>query len=252
MSSAMMSSRTNSADILGIGAQKAATSWAAAMLNLHPDVWFPEADALEGKEVRFFDTANWQHGVEWYQRIMTPPRPDLLATDVSPGYSRIGGDRIRACHRLSPAARVFFIVRNPIERDWSSLLMQAARLQFDVTAASFVDLMVFYDHRRISQFTTYEQTINRWRRFYGEQLWVGVYDDLLAAPEEFFKALCDHVGLAVDAIPDWRTRTRARVFEGPKVTIPEPMAEFLAKKYDPMVRRLGDLPGRDLTGWIAA
>jgi hypothetical protein len=241
--------RPNAVDILGIGAQKSATSWAAHVLNLHPNVWFPREHALSGKEVSFFDGPKWRNGLDWYRRIMTPPDPGFRAADVSPGYSRVGEGRVRACHQIAPGARVFFVMRNPIHRDWSGLQMQAKRRGFDLGGASFVDLMVFYDAERISQFSTYVETIRRWRKHYPDLL-LGLYDDVAADPHGFYRALCAHVGLEPEAVPDWRQRVTAKVFQGPGNDLPEPMFEFLSRKYRRLIEELGPEIGRDLGHWL--
>jgi Sulfotransferase family len=242
--------RRNAVDILGIGAQKSATSWASHVLNLHPNVWFPREHALSGKEVSFFDGPKWRHGLDWYRRIMTPPDPAFRAADVSPGYSRVGEGRVRACFQVAPDARVFYIMRNPIHRDWSGLQMQAKRRDFDVTTASFVDLMVFYDAENIAQFSTYVGTLQRWRKYYRDQLLVGLYDDVVGDPQRFYRALCAHVGLEPEAVPDWQRRITAKIFQGPGHPLPAPMFEFLSRKYRRMIEELGPLVGRDLGHWL--
>ena len=242
--------RRNAVDILGIGAQKSATSWAAHVLNLHPNVWFPREHALSGKEVTFFDGPKWRNGLDWYRRIMTPPDPSFRAADVSPGYSRVGDGRVRACHAVAPDARVFFILRNPIQRDWSGMQMQAKRRGFELGTASFVDLMVFYDAENIGQFSTYVETIGRWRRAYGDQLLIGFHDDVEADAAGFYRALCAHVGLDPAAVPDWQRRITARVFQGPGQPLPEPMFAFLSGKYRRMIGQLGEVVGRDVRHWL--
>lgn len=243
-------SRQDSAvDILGIGVQKSATSWAAHVLNLHPLVWFPEQYALSGKEVRFFDTNKWRNGLDWYREIMTPPDPRMLSADVSPGYSRAQRDRVRVCHRIAPSARVFLLLRDPVYRDWSSIVMEAQGAGVDVAGSSFIDLMVFYDAKRVDQFTTYVRTVNLWREFYDEQLLIMLYDDVKADPEGACSRLYRHVGLEVETVPNWRAEARTEIFKGPGTPLRADMGTFLAKKYRPMVDRLEDLVGRDLSEW---
>ena len=41
-------------DFLGIGAQKAATSWLDSILRNHPDVWLPPV-----KELHYWSDADW-------------------------------------------------------------------------------------------------------------------------------------------------------------------------------------------------
>jgi len=245
----MTHTRTNAVDILGIGVQKSATSWAAHVLNLQPRVWFPHEHAFSGKEVSFFSGPKWRKGTAWYQRIMTPPEPEMLSADVSPGYSRVGEHRVRTCHQLAPDARVFLLLRDPVHRDWSSMLMQAKRRNFDVTRASLIDLLVFYDRENITQFTTYDTTIRRWRRYYGD-MFIGLYDDIVADPISFYQKLCRYVGLDHDDVEDWRTRVTRRIFSGPDVPLPPDFAEFLRKKHEPMVYRVEGLLQRSLQAWL--
>lgn len=245
----MTYTRNNAVDILGIGVQKSATSWAAHVLNLQPRVWFPKEHAFSGKEVSFFDGPKWRNGVSWYQQIMTPPAPTMFSADVSPGYSRIGEQRIRKCHEIAPQARVFLILRNPVQRDWSSLLMEAKRHNFDVSSASLIDLLVFYDQKNISQFTTYDVTIRRWQKYYRD-LFIGFYDDIAADPLSFYHDLCLHIGLAPNDVDDWKSRVRRRIFQGPDVPIPPDFAEFLRKKHAPMVHRLETLLQRSFECWL--
>jgi hypothetical protein len=244
--------RENAVDILGVGAQKSATSWAAHVLNLHPNVWIPQSVAHSGKEVMFWDR-HYDKGLAWYRRIMTPPRRGLLSMDVSPGYSRIGAGKVGQCHKLAPGAKIFLLLRNPIYRDWSSLLMEATlRHKFDVVSASFIDLMVFYDKTNVGQFSTYDRTYSLWHQAYGNQLFVGLYDDIVADPKAFYVKLCHHCGLDPDAVNNWQERIMKRVFKGPDIELPPQMHEFLLKKYGPMIAKLQELLGRDLSDWTSA
>jgi len=127
--------------------------------------------------------------------------------------------------------------------------MEAQRANFDVAQASFVNLMVFYDAKRVDQFTTYVRTINVWREFYGQQLLIMLYDDVKSDPESACTRLFQHVGLDVGAVPNWRSEARTEVFRGPGVPLRADLGTFLAKKYRPMVDRLENLIGRDLSEW---
>jgi Sulfotransferase family len=242
--------RKNAVDILGIGAQKSATSWAHHVLNLQPDVWVPQKIAHSGKEVNFWDR-HYARGLQWYARIMTPPAESMKSMDVSPSYARIGAGKIEQCRRQSPTARIFYLLRNPIYRDWSSLLMEATmRNKFDFTEASFVDMMVYYDKENVARFTTYANTIKNWRQHFGDQLFVGLYDDVVSDPYSFYESLCGHCGLDPNNVEDWRQKVSKRIFAGPGTALPAQLHEFLLKKYRPMVLELEQMIERDLSGWL--
>lgn len=241
--------RKNAADIIGIGAQKSATSWAAHVLNLQPSVWIPRKEAHAGKEVSFFDL-KWDKGRDWYRKIMNPPREGMKSMDVSPGYATVGPGRVTACREISPQARVFFIMRNPRDRDWSSICMQATRRKFPLGESSFIDAMVFYSAENVQKYSKYVMTVKQWRAVYGKQLLIALYDDICTDAHSFYSTLCSHVNLNPDEVPDWRSRIEKRVFPGPEIPMPPEMHEFLSKKYKPMVAHLQDLIDRDLTGWM--
>jgi Sulfotransferase family len=159
---------------------------------------------------------------------------------------------VAQCHQLSPNARVFLLLRNPIYRDWSSLLMEATmRHNFDAANASFIDLMVFYDRTKVSQYSNYAQTYSLWHQKYGSQLLVGLYDDIVSDPHSFYQKLCNHCGLDPDAFPDWRNKVLRRVFKGPGIALPPQMHEFLHKKYRPMIEKLQILIEADLSDWLS-
>ena len=55
-------------DFLGIGAQKAATTWLYANLDLHPQIAFPA-----GKEVHFWDRREGREPEEWLKLFAELP-----------------------------------------------------------------------------------------------------------------------------------------------------------------------------------
>ena len=144
------------------------------------------------------------------------------------------------------------LLRNPIYRDWSSLLMEAnLRLKVDLSNVSFVDLMVYYDRTNVAQFSTYATAVKLWKHRYGDQFFVGFYDDIARDPQEFYVTLCAHCGLDPEAVKNWRDRVKKVVFKGPDLALPAQMQEFLSKKYEPMIRELEQLLSRDLSDWLS-
>ena len=52
---------------LGIGVQRAGTTWLHTLLNSHPDVYMP----THRKEIRFFDRY-YERGLSWYEEFFCP------------------------------------------------------------------------------------------------------------------------------------------------------------------------------------
>src|SRR5690606_14960898 len=56
--------RSRVVDFLGIGVQKAGTTWLHRVLKAHPEIFMAEAD---DKDLRFFN-AYYDRGYRWYER----------------------------------------------------------------------------------------------------------------------------------------------------------------------------------------
>jgi len=148
---------------LGIGAQKAGTSWLSHNLRQHPGIW-----NLPVKEFHFFDEpavpvafrgmrpkiANprwlklvvrempltivdprrWPNA-RWLLRFATAPRTDetyralmagppaRIGGDVTPAYARLEVADVARIRRVVPDVRVFYLLRDPIARAWSQASM---------------------------------------------------------------------------------------------------------------------------------
>lgn len=110
---------------VGLGAQKAGTSWWNALIESHPDVVSPPG---QPKELHFFDRA-WEDGfddtaIEAYQRYFPVPE-GKVAGEWTPGYL-IDFWTPELVARAAPAAHVLVLLRDPIERFRSGLTHQLA------------------------------------------------------------------------------------------------------------------------------
>jgi len=69
-------------EFLGIGAQKAGTSWLYEKMSLHPHLAFPG-----GKEVHFWDK-KIKLGIEWYRSRFSGHKFDgKVCGEITPAYS---------------------------------------------------------------------------------------------------------------------------------------------------------------------
>lgn len=98
-----------------VGAMKAGTTSLYHYLRAHPQVFMSPI-----KELDFFvEEANWRRGLEWYQKQFEGAGPDAVAIgEASTAYSKhplVTGVPERLA-RVLPAARLIYVVRDPIER----------------------------------------------------------------------------------------------------------------------------------------
>ncbi|MBY0430355.1 MAG: sulfotransferase domain-containing protein [Rhodospirillales bacterium] len=112
-------------EVFVIGAQKAGTTSLAYFLDQHPQV------ALSNPKEPHFLTSNWQRGLKWYEDCYRGAG-DRVLVDASTTYAMAPiwqgpydnppwGQEVPArLAALQPNARLIYMLRNPVDRVWSS------------------------------------------------------------------------------------------------------------------------------------
>jgi hypothetical protein len=189
-------------DFLGIGAQKAGTTWLYQMLRMHPDVGFPLKGAHGGKEVHFWSVKR-RLGLQWYRSIFGEQR---VRGEISPEYATIEPGRIAEIQRYNPAMRLIYLLRNPIERAWSSENMRVrlrsaklARRRKAQPPEAALDDEYFKEQAsrpRALRHGDYATNVRNWRSvFPKESVLVVRYEDVLENPGKVLAACARHIGI---------------------------------------------------------
>jgi len=234
-------------DFLGIGAQKAGTSWLYEALRIHPQLRFPA-----GKEVHFWD-AQRAHGLEWYRALFPEQPAGVKSGEITPAYAFLPSAAIGEIRAHYPALRMVYLLRDPLERAWSSALMALGRAEMTPEEASdqwFLDH--FRSHGSLAR-GDYERCLRNWRAAFGAEriLWLR-YELITDDPRALLEAVCRH--LDVDAGFYARTQPAQlaqRVYAGPGQPLRESLLPALREIYRPRIARLAEYLGTDLGAWLA-
>lgn len=221
-------------DFVGIGAQKAGTTWLYQNLAVQQSVWMPPV-----KEIRFFDTVCPHekvlgvetHGrasfrrryrpmlskpslwkLKWLRRFhlhSDPPTTDWYYSlfpeqvigarrcgDITPAYATLDERGVRFARRvLKPGCKIIFIVRNPIDRAWSALKMLYRWRDEPIEAASRDAILAHFDSPTYRLRGDYARTIRVWRDAFGDDLGVFRYNHLAENPEMFLRDIAQFLAL---------------------------------------------------------
>ena len=158
---------------VGIGAQKAGTSWWNRLIEAHPDV--VNAGGLK-KELHYFDrsweTPFGEADIERYHRYFPVPE-GKVAGEWTPGYL-IDFWTPELIARAAPDARILVLLRDPLDRFRSGLTHQLATSREPL------------GHRDIQgafQRGIYAPQVRRvLAAFPAEQVWIGQYEACRADP----------------------------------------------------------------------
>lgn len=102
---------------LGIGVQRAGTTWLHTLLASHPDVYMP----TRRKEIRFFDRY-FDRGLEWYETFFCPPEQAhryKAIGEISTQYYDCAECPQRIFNTL-PNVKLIIMLRHPVNRAYSA------------------------------------------------------------------------------------------------------------------------------------
>jgi SAM-dependent methyltransferase len=230
---------------LGIGAQKAGTTWLYTQLSAHPQVRFPA-----GKELHFWDSEEERDVAQYKRRFDQPVGGDIRSGEITPAYAILSRERVVEIYSHFPSLRLLYLIRNPIERAWSSALMalNLAEMQIDEVSDQW-----FIDHFRSRgslRRGDYEACIRTWRSVYPkEQLLILRYEAIAEEPRGLLESVATHLGIDAGffSSPPEDMLNR-RIFAGNGVPLRPSLRAVLERLYSEKVQALSAFLGMDL-GW---
>jgi len=177
-------------NFLVIGAPRSGTSWIHRNLIQHPQVYVPKA-----KEVHFFDR-DYEKGTDYYESFFSGWRHESAVGETTPAYIH-GVYTSRNIPFLIkqhlPNVKLIASLRNPIERAYSRYLHSKARFEKN-TSLSFEEKLK--DRPEFIQEGFYAEQLEKYyKHFQKDQILVLLYDDLVAAPDDFMREIYNFIGV---------------------------------------------------------
>lgn len=233
-------------DFLGIGAQKAGTTWLYANLRCHPDIFLPDK-----KELHYFDR-RFHRSLRSYARYFEAGAGKVKG-EITPSYAALAPSRIRYIRSIMPETKLIFMMRNPIDRAWSQALMNL--VVRDKQAFDAVSDQAFLDHFRHERSIIrgdYNRILDHWLAvFPKEQMLVGFFEDISERPTEILTQVFDHIGVSRDV--DWTAfPCQQVVHSGVGARLPAKFRAELERIYEPEIEQLMEQFGSRISHWRRA
>jgi hypothetical protein len=254
--------------IIGIGAQKAGTTWLAQMLAQHPGIWAPPLKEIQYFTHRFLprhrDWLPWhfrrsrqnlerdytQGGRslpseltiyldrltttpmftdDWYQAGFAPAPAGQLPMDVSPEYSTLPDEGVDYVARFLPEARFVYVIRHPVDRAISQLKMNLARK--GRKPATLADWLAEIEEPALLDRGDYATYLPRWRaRFGPDRLLVLAFGRIRRDP----LGLMRQIEAFLDLPPAQYEGLERKVFGAPGgLSVPDEARAALRTKLEP-------------------
>jgi hypothetical protein len=183
----------------------------------------------------------------WYASLFEQGK-GYLTGETTPSYGIIDRDGVARVHEIMPEAKIVFMMRNPIERDWSAVEMGLRFKGLSPAQAQDAALRSEFDRPKLRLFSDYRRTLETWGEFYPqEQIFVGFLEDIGFFPNELLRDL--YAFLGVDASVKYRVITR-KIHSGAGSAMSARFASRLAKTYHGPLEQLAADFGGYTSFWL--
>lgn len=230
---------------LGIGAQKAGTTWLYFMLRRHPQIYLSR-----DKELHFWD---WHRdrGLDWYRSQFAGAPTGSCAGEITPAYAILAPDRIAEIAREFPHLKLIYLMRDPRERAWSSAKMALGRAEMTLEEASD---QWFIDHFRSQGSLSrgdYAACLKTWFEvFPRERFLIARYERLTSDPANLLAEIAEHLSIDPEVFRKMDASLFGeRRFEGEPADLRPSLRPVLEELYRDRVGALEALLSDDFSDW---
>ncbi len=279
-------------DFVGIGAQKAGTTWLYSRL-LEQE----QFSLLPVKEIHFFDRdkkypspdflsiesplerakdANWtkhqikmfanrllkgqlsqlkwqlkwdlgKYDEQWYRSLFR--NLEGIKGEITPSYSILEEEDIRNLKDTCGEPKIIFLMRDPIDRAWSSFRFSRNLPRGIKTSFDDIDGIISYmDNPSQDLRSNYIKTIEQYSTvFEKDKILLGFYDAVIEQPENLLKQIVSFIGGDVSMLNTSNLKSRSNVSE--TKDIPEPVYDHLQEKYKGLINELSETYGSYCSVW---
>ena len=133
---------------------------------------------------------------KWYVSLFEPTRKQICG-EFTTGYCRLSDSSIDYMLSFNRNMRIIYLIRNPIERDWSATNMLTASKPH--SSQLFLDIGI--NPRGIFPSSDYLGTLKRYLKYVApENFFLGFYEDILFNQNRFMAALQEFLGVSEENI----------------------------------------------------
>ena len=236
-------------DFIGIGVMRGGTTWLYEVLDSHPELYLARP-----KELHYWDREVLHRDLDWYLAKFQPVRGKpgaRLCGEITPAYSTLKPRTINTIHALVPRAKILIILRNPIERAFSHVLLEFGTMRGETFSEAPVSrFMRIFERERVKRRTDYARLLRHWQSVFGrDQLHVGLYDELRADPRRHVQGICRHLDIATDWTIPCGLLDR-RVHSAQPLEMPDIIRWYLARQWLEPTRLASQLLDGRLDTWV--
>ncbi len=185
----------------------------------------------------------------WYRRLFRTHGNSRVCGEITPAYSMLDRRDLAALRRINPQLKLIFMLRNPIDRAWSSVRFNNERGFSDADLASEDDILAQLKGRSTVLRGDYLATLDAYLSvFPPERVLVGFYDAISADPAGLINGVLDFLDLP--ATHELEIDNTRRVNASRWRPMPKRIRRYLTDTYRPTMQVLADRFGGYAERWL--
>jgi hypothetical protein len=165
---------------------------------------------------------------------------DGLTGEFSPSYSILEIEDIIRIKNLLPNVKLIFLIRDPIERAWSSFKFNYSKNRIK-KSLDYMDIIDYFNSPGQELRSNYLRTIQNYGTvFKTNQMIVGFYDAIIEQPHNLVNGIAEFLG-AKQRISETSNNIFLKKNTSPEMEIPNKVFDFLKNKYHSEILELSDI-----------
>lgn len=165
---------------------------------------------------------------------------DGLTGELSPSYSILDIEDIYRMKKLLPHVKLIFLIRDPIDRAWSSFRFNYSTNRIK-KSLEYEDIIDYFNSPGQELRGNYLRTIQNYSAFFKtNQMILGFYDAILEQPHNLINGITEFLG-AKQRISETSNNLFLKINTSPEMEIPEKVLDFLKNKYQSEISELSDI-----------
>jgi hypothetical protein len=185
---------------------------------------------------------------EWYSSRFRP-KNNQIAGEGTPEYASLKVETIRHIKDLMPDLKIIYLLRNPVDRAWSSVFTMFKVWGKSVNLSDEDELMSYLEGSYQRSLGAHIQNLDRWMQvFPKERIFIDYFENIALNPDDLLVSIFKFLGIREDA-KYIHALSRQVIMSGPGIEMPEKIRKFLSEMYIDDLRLLHERFGSYATKW---
>lgn len=175
---------------------------------------------------------------KWYESLFDYGS-HLVRGEITPAYSLLNESDVKHIADLIPNLKIIYIMRNPIDRAWSTIKYHEKRYGKNLTQLNLSDQKKYLSNPSIMARSDYANTLIRWRKHFPEsQIFTAYYDEIISHPRNLLKRLSGF--LEINYIES-AIELSTKINSSSEILAPKEVRVFLNEIYTTKIKEIHEL-----------